>query len=451
MEITCSDAAHSICASGATKDSTSAYKAAYNRHRRRPNDPLYMGDLDDLIDFCTQSDSDPRVVKLNNPNDRNGIDCDSKRCVTDNQLVNDHGTLIHRGPLFGIKSHPGFVYAPQAIGPSVQSLLAFKALTEFCEAPHMTNIDLVSRKEELEIDNAAEDNCLNGNLTMWNLWKRGLKHVPGRMDETLLDRARDILPSKNQCKKDDDTIGKRPKSKLPKKLRYYRSFGKLSWATMGYHYNWTARAYIEEKKSPIPLLLDILGSSFALLDQTLKPNCTKEQPSETSDGYSFTSSATIVNYYSTKSNMGGHRDDLEFDFTKPVVSINLGLPAIFLLGGKSKDDAVVVPILVRPGDVMLLGGESRVCFHGMARVISNGAQLPPIKRSIAMKEQDKIQIQSLQSIINARIGDNASEANYKISTLDSIPLDKFLSEHRININIRQVLPDGVDRIPDKSI
>jgi len=450
MEIKCSDTSHSTCASAGTKDSVSAYKSAYNRHRRKPNDPLYMGDLDELVDFSTKFDSDPRVVKLINPNDRNERDCDNERCVEDNQRVNDHATLIHRGPLFGIKSHPGFVYAPQALGPSIQNLVAFKALTEFCEAPHMTNIDLVPRKEDLEIDNGAEDHYFNGNLTMWNLWKRDLKHVSGRIDEKLVEKKCDTLLSKNLRKKKDGTIGKK-KPKLSEKLRYYRSFGKLSWATMGYHYDWTARTYIEEKKSTMPLLLDILGSSFALLDQTLTSNSTKEYPSETPDGYSFTSSATIVNYYSTKSNMGGHCDDLEYDFTKPVVSINLGLPAIFLLGRKRKDDEVVVPILVRPGDVMLLGGESRLCFHGMARVIPNEVRLPPVKRSITMKEQDKIQIQSLLSILNARNGDVALEANYKISTLDSIPLDKFLSEHRINVNIRQVLPDGVDTIPDERI
>ena len=60
--------------------------------------------------------------------------------------------------------------------------------------------------------------------------------------------------------------------------------------------------------------------------------------------------------------MGGHRDDLELDFTQPVVSISLGLPAIFLLGGDTKDCEPVVPILVRPGDVYLLAGDSRLCF-----------------------------------------------------------------------------------------
>eukprot|EP00957_Ditylum_brightwellii_P174320 13271547-Ditylum_brightwellii.AAC.1 len=66
--------------------------------------------------------------------------------------------------------------------------------------------------------------------------------------------------------------------------------------------------------------------------------------------------------------MGGHRDDLEYDFSKPVISISLGLPSIFLLGGKDRNN-YAVPILVRPGDVMVLGGDCRLHYHGMARVV----------------------------------------------------------------------------------
>jgi len=418
--------AQSTCSTVGEESPVSAYKAAYNRHRRRPNDPLYTGDFDDLVDFSTKFDSDPRVTKLLNLNDHTVDKNNNQRC-------NDNVTLTHQGPLCGIKSHPGFVYAPQALGPSIQNLLAFKALTEFCEAPHMTNIDLVPRKEELEMD--------NGNLTMWNLWKKNLGYMNEKRSET---KCSTLL-----TKEIDGMTGKKTKSKmLQNKERYYRCFGKLSWATMGYHYDWTSRAYREEKKSIMPLLLDVLGSSFAVLDHMLNSKCTKDYPSELSNDYRFTSSASIVNYYSTKSKMGGHRDDLELDFTKPVVSINLGLPAIFLLGGKSPDDDIVVPILVRPGDVMLLAGESRVCFHGMARVIPHGV-LPPLERSNVIKDQDKFQIQSLQSILRERSGNNLSKVNVEVPSLDSATLDKFLSEYRINVNIRQVLPDDTDRIPDK--
>ena len=180
-----------------------------------------------------------------------------------------------------------------------------------------------------------------------------------------------------------------------RKLKYYNNFDKLSWATTGYHYDWTARAYKEDRKSIMPPVMEALGVIFAQLDMDMDMDMDQPMIGTAKSGSSssihqelpetetfrldqlaepeqegkrqqqrhqFAASASMVNYYSLKSNMGGHRDDLELDFTQPVVSISLGLPAIFLLGGDTKDCEPVVPILVRPGDVYLLAGDSRLCF-----------------------------------------------------------------------------------------
>jgi alkylated DNA repair protein alkB family protein 1 len=61
--------------------------------------------------------------------------------------------------------------------------------------------------------------------------------------------------------------------------------------------------------------------------------------------------------------LGGHLDDMEADWSKPIVSMSLGCKAIFLLGGKSKDDPPHAMYL-RSGDVVLMAGEARECFHG---------------------------------------------------------------------------------------
>lgn len=65
--------------------------------------------------------------------------------------------------------------------------------------------------------------------------------------------------------------------------------------------------------------------------------------------------------------MGPHRDDLERTLTPPVVSISLGCAGVFLLGGRSKDERPL-PVLLRSGDVVILAGESRLAYHGVARV-----------------------------------------------------------------------------------
>jgi hypothetical protein len=77
--------------------------------------------------------------------------------------------------------------------------------------------------------------------------------------------------------------------------------------------------------------------------------------------------AGIVNFYPAGQVMGGHVDDGEEAHECPVVSFSLGPPCIFLLGGVTKDVAPV-PLLLRSGDVLVLGGESRLKYHGIPKV-----------------------------------------------------------------------------------
>lgn len=202
---------------------------------------------------------------------------------------------------------------------------------------------------------------------------------------------------------------------------------------MGYQYDWTARAYHEGAKSPVPVLLEELASLFATTALSLSGN----------DSTNFTASACIVNYYNTKSIMGGHRDDLELALDKPVISLSLGLPAVFLLGGKTKDDAPVIPILVRPGDVMILGGESRLFYHGMARVFPADVTLPSVSKDLVAPKPFQVTRES----VLARSDCSGMEAATDVPASDRKALEEYLRQYRININIRQVLPDGMDTLP----
>uniref|UniRef100_A0A0K6SB14 Alpha-ketoglutarate-dependent dioxygenase AlkB-like domain-containing protein n=1 Tax=Chromera velia CCMP2878 TaxID=1169474 RepID=A0A0K6SB14_9ALVE len=84
----------------------------------------------------------------------------------------------------------------------------------------------------------------------------------------------------------------------------------------------------------------------------------------------FSPEAAIVNFYSPGDKLCGHKDDVEIERDAPVVSITLGLSAIFLVGGSSAEDWPV-PLLVRSGDVMVMGGESRFVLHGVPRVFED--------------------------------------------------------------------------------
>lgn len=76
----------------------------------------------------------------------------------------------------------------------------------------------------------------------------------------------------------------------------------------------------------------------------------------------------LVNWYGTeKSRMGLHQDRDEKDFSVPVVSISLGDPARFRLGGTERRGKTQ-SLMLNSGDVMVLSGESRLAFHGIDRV-----------------------------------------------------------------------------------
>ncbi len=76
----------------------------------------------------------------------------------------------------------------------------------------------------------------------------------------------------------------------------------------------------------------------------------------------------LVNWYLTeKARMGLHQDRDEADFTAPVVSISLGDPARFRIGGTTRKGKTH-SVMLNSGDVMVLSGESRLAFHGIDHV-----------------------------------------------------------------------------------
>jgi len=82
-------------------------------------------------------------------------------------------------------------------------------------------------------------------------------------------------------------------------------------------------------------------------------------------GYAnFTPDACLINRYVPGSRMTLHQDRNERDFSHPIVSVSLGLPAMFQLGGLQRSDKTLrVPL--QHGDVLVWGGASRLRFHGV--------------------------------------------------------------------------------------
>ncbi|HJU25375.1 MAG TPA: DNA oxidative demethylase AlkB, partial [Rhodanobacteraceae bacterium] len=78
----------------------------------------------------------------------------------------------------------------------------------------------------------------------------------------------------------------------------------------------------------------------------------------------FAPDACLVNRYEPGAKLSLHQDRDERDFSQPIVSVSLGLPATFLFGGLRRSDKQLRVPLVH-GDVVAWGGASRMRYHGV--------------------------------------------------------------------------------------
>lgn len=84
-------------------------------------------------------------------------------------------------------------------------------------------------------------------------------------------------------------------------------------------------------------------------------------------GYPKDPEACLVNFYADDAKMGLHQDRDETEFAAPVLSISLGNTCLFRIGGLARTDRTQ-SLKLESGDVFLLGGEGRLCFHGVDRI-----------------------------------------------------------------------------------
>ncbi|EGC35581.1 hypothetical protein DICPUDRAFT_55106 [Dictyostelium purpureum] len=187
----------------------------------------------------------------------------------------------------------------------------------------------------------------------------------------------------------------RPLDKNGERLPTYRALlDKLAWATLGYQYQWTPRLYTEEFYEEFPDDLQELVQKIAV--------ATKFDP--------YVAEAATINFYSEDSIMGGHLDNAEQEMEKPIISISFGSTAVFLMGAETRDIAPV-PLFIKSGDIVIMGGRSRYCYHGVAKIVEDSFNLDLIDEN------------------------DSKDLKYKI---------KWLKEknRRLNINTRQVFKEA---------
>jgi len=125
--------------------------------------------------------------------------------------------------------------------------------------------------------------------------------------------------------------------------------GDLGWSTDSRGYQYSARDDVSGQRWPA------MPASFRELAVT----CAAEA------GFSgFSPDACLINRYEPGAKLTLHQDKDERDLRQPIVSVSLGLPAVFLFGGFERTDACQ-RVLLEQGDVVVGGGPSRLRYHGI--------------------------------------------------------------------------------------
>jgi alkylated DNA repair protein (DNA oxidative demethylase) len=150
---------------------------------------------------------------------------------------------------------------------------------------------------------------------------------------------------------------KMPKSGRPMSVQM-TNFGTLGWVTdqaRGYRYQ-DAHPVSGAPWPPIPQALLDLWAEL----------CAYDSPPE----------ACLVNLYRDGAKMGLHVDADEAAKDAPVLSVSLGDDALFRLGGPKRNDPTT-SFRLSSGDVMILSGPARHCFHGIDRIRPGSSTLVP--------------------------------------------------------------------------
>jgi alkylated DNA repair protein (DNA oxidative demethylase) len=182
----------------------------------------------------------------------------------------------------------------------------------------------------------------------------GLRLVPAYLDrpaqEALLAALRAVLAQAPLY------TPRMPKSGQPLSVRM-SNCGPLGWVTdeAGYRY----QPLHPQTGRPWPAMPAMLLAAWKALA-----------------AYPHAPESCLVNYYGPTAKMGLHQDRDEHDFEAPVVSLSLGDSCLFRIGGMKRGDPTRT-IRLASGDALVLGGESRLAFHGVDRIIPGTSTLLP--------------------------------------------------------------------------
>jgi DNA oxidative demethylase len=180
----------------------------------------------------------------------------------------------------------------------------------------------------------------------------GLRYLPGHL--SLGDQRKLVETLRAAVAEAPLVTPVMPRTGRPLTVRM-TNLGALGWVSdrAGYRYQPTH----PETGKPFPLIPEMVLDVWRQIS-----------------GYPHDPQACLVNFYHGGAKMGLHRDEDEEDFSAPVVSISLGDTAVFRMGGLERGGKTET-LKLASGDVLVMGGESRLCYHGIDRVLTGTSTL----------------------------------------------------------------------------
>ena len=182
----------------------------------------------------------------------------------------------------------------------------------------------------------------------------GLIYAPGHLDQpaqqALVQALREIVRAAPLF------VPRMPRSGKPFSVRM-TNCGPLGWVSDEGGYRYQPTHPVTARPWP-PMPACILDIWRACADYAADPE------------------ACLINFYDQQARMGLHQDRDEADFDAPVVSISLGDTGLFRVGGQQRKEPTT-SFRLASGDVVVLGGDARLAFHGIDRVLPGTSTLLP--------------------------------------------------------------------------
>lgn len=174
----------------------------------------------------------------------------------------------------------------------------------------------------------------------------GIRHIPGLLDidaqRALVEEIRAVVRAAPLY------TPEMPKTGKPMSVRM-TNCGALGWVTD------KARGYRYQPTHPVT------GKPWPSMPASLLAVWREVA------GVAVEPEACLVNFYDDGAKMGLHQDRDEQDLTAPVVSVSLGDSCLFRVGQTTRNGPTR-SFRLNSGDVVVLGGEGRLCFHGVDRI-----------------------------------------------------------------------------------